>query len=284
MSVTIINGGTQGLGEAVARRLVHQGASGLVIGGRSVDKGQSLAAELTELGTATIFVRSDMTDPGAPQQLVDVCVERFGAPHGLVNVAAATSRANLFADTPEHFDRHFTVNVKAPYFLIQAAANEMLSAGVAGSIVNVGSTAAHGGSTKLTSYSMSKGALAIMTKNLAFGLMQHGIRVNQVNPGWMDTEAEHHVQVEQDGAPENWLEIAEANSPQGRLVKPWEVANVIAFCLSDESGMMTGNCIDIDRSVLGAGDVMVPTTADAVWPQPTGRVLRGRASDDPGSR
>ena len=169
--------------------------------------------------------------------------------------------------SPEHFDRHFTVNVKVPYFLIQAAATAMVRAGVAGSIVNVGSTSSHGGATKLTAYSMSKGALTIMTKNLAFGLMQHGIRVNQVNPGWMDTESEHSVQVDQDSAPQNWLELAEAQSPQGRLVKPWEVANVIAFCLSEESGMMTGNCIDIDRGVCGAGDVRVPSAADAIWPE-----------------
>ena len=83
---------------------------------------------------------------------------------------------------------------------------------------------------------MSKGALAIMTKNLAFGLMRHGIRVNQVNPGWMDTESEHRTQTVYDGSPENWLELAEAGRPMGRLVKPWEVANMIAFCLSDESG------------------------------------------------
>lgn len=268
MNVTIINGGTQGLGEAVARRLAADGASGLVLGGRSAERGRALAAELTGLGAPAIFVPSDMNDPGAPQRLVDSCVERFGTPHGVVNVAAATSRATLFTDTPDHVDRHFTVNVKGPYFLIQAAATAMLGAGQSGSIVNVGSTAAYGGATKLTAYSMSKGALSVMTRNLAFGLMQHGIRVNQVNPGWMDTESEHQVQVEQDGAPDDWLEIAERNSPQGRIVKPWEVANVIAFCLSDESGMMTGNCIDVDRSVLGAGDVTVPTAADAIWPPP----------------
>ena len=64
-----------------------------------------------------------------------------------------------------------------------------------------------------------------MTRNLAFGLMRHGIRVNQVNPGWMDTESEHRTQTDHDGAPENWLELAEAGRPFGRLVKPWEVAN-----------------------------------------------------------
>jgi NAD(P)-dependent dehydrogenase (short-subunit alcohol dehydrogenase family) len=266
MSITIINGGTQGLGEAVARRLVAQGCDGLVLAGRSAGRGDALAAELSDLGTPTIFVRADIADPAAPQQIVNACDERFGCVNGLVNVAAATSRATLFEDTPEHFDKQFTINVKAPYFLIQAATRLMIREGVSGSIVNVGSTSGHGGQSKLTAYAMSKGALTIMTKNLAFGLMRHNIRVNQVNPGWMDTESEHRTQVEQDGAPENWLALAEAERPIGRLVKPWEVANAIAYCLSDESGVITGNCLDIDQSVQGAGDPPLPTLDDTINP------------------
>jgi NAD(P)-dependent dehydrogenase (short-subunit alcohol dehydrogenase family) len=263
--ITIINGGTQGLGEAVARRLAERGSSGLVIGGRSADRGEALSEELSSAGVPTIFVPCDMTDANAPTRLVDACEEGFGTITGVVNVAAATSRATLFDDTREHVDFQFDMNVKAPYFLIQAAAKVMVRDG-GGSIVNVGSTTGHGGQTKLTAYAMSKAALAVMTKNLAFGLMRHGIRVNQVNPGWMDTESEHRVQIEQDGAPENWLEIAETARPMGRLVKPWEVANVIEFCLSGESGMMTGNCIDVDQSVQGAGDPPIPAADDTIFP------------------
>lgn len=266
MSVTIINGGTQGLGEAVARKLNADGANGLVLVGRSADRGERLAAELTELGTDSIFVSADISDPSAPQAIVDACDDRFGTVTGLVNIAAQTSRANLFTDTPEHFDRMFTVNVKAPYFLIQAAARMMVRDGVKGSIVNIGSTSGYGGQPKLASYAMSKGALAIMTKNLAFALMRQGIRVNQVNPGWMDTESEHITQMTQDGAPENWLELAEPGRPFGRLVKPWEVANMIAFCLSDDSGLLTGNVIDVDQTVRGAGDPPMPTEADTIAP------------------
>lgn len=266
MAVTIINGGTQGLGESVARTLAAGGSTGLVVAGRSADRGESLAAELTGLGTPTIFVHADMIDPTAPRAIVDACDDRFGRVDGLVNVAAATSRATLFTDTPEHFDTQMGVNVKAPYFLIQAAAAIMIREGIAGSIVNVGSTAGHGGPPRLTAYSMSKAALTVMTKNLAYGLMRQGIRVNQVNPGWMDTESEHRTQVTWDDAPENWLELAEAKSPMGRLVKPWEVANAIAFCLSPDSGMMTGNCIDIDQSVAGAGDPPVPGADDTIAP------------------
>lgn len=267
MSVTIISGGTQGLGEATARALAATGTStGLVLAGRSTARGTALADELTAAGTPSVFVQADVSDVTSLRGIVDAAVARFGTVHGLVNVAATTTRATLFADTPEHFDSQFAVNAKAPYFLIQSAARVMIEHGHGGSIVSVGSTSGHGGQSKLTAYSMSKGALTIMTKNLAFGLMRHGIRVNQVNPGWMDTESEHVTQVEQDGAPENWLALAEPQRPLGRLVKPWEVANAIVFCLSDASGMLTGNCIDIDQSVQGAGDPPLPGIGDTVRP------------------
>ncbi len=266
MSVTIINGGTQGLGEAVARKLAASGSTGLMLVGRSADRGERLASELSASGTPSIFFAADMSDPATPGAVIANCEKAFGTVHGLVNVSAVTTRSSLWNDTPEHFDRMFAVNARAPYFMIQAAARLMVATGSKGSIVSVGSTSGHGGQAKLSAYCMSKGALSIMTKNLAFALMRHHIRVNQVNPGWMDTESEHTTQVEQDGAPENWLELAEAQRPMGRLVKPWEVANMIAFCLSEESGMLTGNSIDVDQSVTGAGDPPIPSWADT--PQP----------------
>lgn len=265
--ITIVSGGTQGLGEAVARRLVATGfTTGIVLTGRSVDRGEALAAELSGAGVDTCFVPADALDPAMPAAVVAATVDRFGAVHGVVNVAAATSRATLFQDTPEHVDLQMAINVKAPYFLIQAAARHMVEHGNTGSIVNVGSTAGHGGQTKLTAYAMSKGALSIMTKNLAFGLMRHGIRVNQVNPGWMETESEHRTQITQDGAPENWLELAAPRRPLGRLVQPWEVANTIVHCLSPDAGLLTGNCIDVDQSVLGAGEPPMPAEDDTVRP------------------
>jgi NAD(P)-dependent dehydrogenase (short-subunit alcohol dehydrogenase family) len=264
--ITIINGGTQGLGEAVARKLASDGATGLLLVGRSVDRGQTLAADLTAAGTPATFLAADISSVEAPGAIAAACLDRFGRVDGLVNVAAATDRATLFDDTPEHVDRQFAINAKGPYFLIQAVARAMVAQGDGGSIVNIGSTTGHGGQTKLTAYAMSKGALTVMTKNLAFGLMAHRIRVNQVNPGWMDTESEHRTQVDIDGAPENWLELAEASRPMGRLVKPWEVANAVAFCLSPDSGLLTGNCIDVDQSVQGAGDPPIPGPGDTVHP------------------
>ena len=260
--ITIINGGTQGLGEAIARKLVTDGATGLVLTGRSAGRGKVLADELTRLGTPTEFVSVDIAAPDAPATIIDRCEARFGTVNNLVNVAALTTRSTIFDETREHFEAMMATNVEAPYFLAQAVVKLMAATGATGSIVNVGSTSGHGGQPRLTSYSMSKAALAVMTKNLAFGLMRHGIRVNQVNPGWMDTESEHRVQLSEENAPEDWLVAAEAGRPMGRLVKPWEVANTIAFCLSADSGMLTGNIIDMDQSVQGAGDPPIPGDAD----------------------
>jgi NAD(P)-dependent dehydrogenase (short-subunit alcohol dehydrogenase family) len=261
--ITIINGGTQGLGEAVARKLVADGATGLVLTGRSADRGNALAEQLTGLGTPTEFVSVDIASPDAPATILDRCASRFGTVNNLVNVAALTTRSTIFDETREHFQAMMATNVEAPYFLAQAAVQLMVDTSASGSIVNVGSTSGHGGQPRLTSYSMSKAALAVMTKNLAFGLMRHGIRVNQVNPGWMDTESEHRVQLSEENAPEDWLVAAEAERPMGRLVKPWEVANTIAFCMSPDSGMLTGNVIDMDQSVQGAGNPPIPDASDA---------------------
>ncbi len=265
--ITIINGGTQGLGEAVARRLATDGATGLVLAGRTASRGRALASELSGLGTPTEFVQVDVSAPDAPGVIVGACEARFGTVHNLVNVAAQTSRATIFDESREHFESMMATNVHAPYFLSQAVARLMAATNSGGSIVNVGSTSGHGGQPRLTSYSMSKGALAVMTKNLAFGLMRHGIRVNQVNPGWMDTESEHRVQLSEESAPEDWLKAAEAERPMGRLVKPWEVANTIAFCMSADSGLLTGNIIDMDQSVQGAGNPPIPTASDAPAPR-----------------
>jgi NAD(P)-dependent dehydrogenase (short-subunit alcohol dehydrogenase family) len=257
--VIVISGGTQGLGEAIARQAVADGAAGLVIAGRSADKGEALAKELSDLGTPTTFVEADMTDAGAPRAVIDAADKRFGVVHGLVNVAAATWRDNVWTATPEGFEQMIAVNARAPLFMIQAAAEIMRREKVSGSIVNIGSTSGHGGQPFILSYCVAKGALETMTRNLAYALMRHKIRVNEICPGWMDTEAEDAVQRKFHGATDGWLELAEAGQPMGRLIKPPEVARVVAFYLSDESGMLTGNIVDYDQSVTGAGDPPKPS-------------------------
>ena len=257
--VIVVNGGTQGLGEATVRLLAARGAAGIAIVGRDADKGSALAYELASETTRTIFVRADMAEADAPAVVMSAVDKAFGVVHGLVNIAASTGRGNIWNTDIETWDTMQNVNVRAPFFMIQGAAKIMRREGVAGSIVNIGSVSGHGGQPFILAYSVSKGALATLTKSAAFSLMRHRVRVNQVNPGWMDTDAEDAVQRRFHGAQDGWLEAAEADQPMGRLIKPPEVARSIVFLLSDESGMMTGTIIDYDQSVQGAGDAPKPT-------------------------
>ena len=103
-----------------------------------------------------------------------------------------------------------------------------------------------------------KGALNVLTKNVAYAVMRHRIRVNSLNIGWMDTPGEDVIQRRYHSDGEDWLEKAEAAQPFGRLLKPSEVARAIAYLASDESGMMTGALIDFDQSVIGGGPQPVP--------------------------
>jgi NAD(P)-dependent dehydrogenase (short-subunit alcohol dehydrogenase family) len=143
------------------------------------------------------------------------------------------------------------VNLRAPFFLIQGAATIMRREGIAGTIVNIQSMSALGGQPFLTPYSVSKGALATLTKNAAFSLMPWRIRVNGLNLGWMATPGEDSIMRRYHGAQDGWLEKAAAEQPFGRLIDPNEAARAIAFLASDESGMMTGVNIEYDQTAVG---------------------------------
>ena len=153
------------------------------------------------------------------------------------------------------------VNVRAPFLLTQDCVKIMQREKIAGSIVNILSVAGFCGMDILCSYSTTKGALRTLTKNNANALRRHRIRVNGINLGWTDTPAEHIVQAAQ-GSPDDWLEQAEQASPFGRLLKPDDVAKLVTYLLSSESGILTGSCIDYSQRVMG---VFPPEDAVGTW-------------------
>ena len=249
--IAIVTGGTQGLGEAIAADLAERGAKGIVICGRSADKGQAVAERLSQRGCKTEFVRADLAVVEDCRKVVAAADRAFGRVDVLVNAAAITDRGTIFDTSPELFDRMFAVNVRAPFFLMQDTLNIMRRERTRGSVVNILSMSAHGGQSFITAYCASKGALATLTKNVAFSAMRHGIRVNGLCIGWMDTPGEDRIMRLYHGAQDGWKAAAEKNLPTGRLLKVDEVARAVAFLASDESGLMTGSIIDFDQSVVG---------------------------------
>ena len=172
----------------------------------------------------------------------------------LMNSAGITDRGTIWDTDPQLFDQMFAVNVRAPFFLMQDALKVMKREKIEGSIVNIISMSGHGGQSFITAYCSSKGALITLTKNVAYSVLNHRIRVNGLTIGHMDTPGEDRIMKTYHGAQEGWIEDAKKQKPFGRLLDTAEVSRAVAYLSSAESGMMTGSIIDFDQQVAGTGD------------------------------
>ena len=259
--IAVVTGGTQGLGAAVARLFARAGAAGIVTCGRNAANGRAVAREIEEAtGTPVHFVQADLAVVEDVRKVTAETDARFGRVDILVNAAALTDRGNLLNSTPEFFDRMIAVNLRAPFFLMQDTAKLMVREGSGGAIINIGSVSSRAGQPFLSPYSTSKGALASLTRNSGFALMRNGIRVNQLDIGWMASDNEIELQARETGDPD-WMEKAMAGLPFGRLLDPDEVARAVLWLASGDSGMMTGSVIHFDQSVWGGYDGQPPGPA-----------------------
>jgi NAD(P)-dependent dehydrogenase (short-subunit alcohol dehydrogenase family) len=251
-TVAVITGGAQGLGLAIAERLLADGCRQIILAGRSAGPGEATAARLRQGGAEVVFLTADMGKVDEATGLIDRAVSRFGRVTALVNAAAGTDRGSILDTTPEAWDSLMAVNARGPFFALQRLAQCAISAGQPASCVNILSMVVHCGQSFLAPYSASKAALANVTRNAAQALRTSGIRVNGINCGWMDTPGEDATQRRYHGAGDGWLAAAEARAPMGMLVKPGHVAVLASYMLSADSGVMTGALVDFDQNVAGA--------------------------------
>jgi len=256
--VVLVSGGTSGLGAAIARAAAREGAL-VAVAGRRREPGEALAAELSAgrngtAGTKALFVQADLAEVEQARACVTAAVAGFGRVDSLVNAAGLTSRGTLLDTTPELFDAHIAVNLKAPFFLMQAVVADLVARREPGTIVNVLSMSGHGGQPYLAPYAAAKAGLAGLTRNAAHAHRWDRIRINGVNIGWTDTEGEDATQRRFHGAGDDWRAKAGASLPMGKLGQVGEIADFVVFLLSDRSGVVTGSVIDWDQNVLGGMD------------------------------
>ena len=239
----IVTGSGTGIGKAIAKLCVNEGGQ-VVIN----DKDGNLAEEtVKELGQEkTIAHIRDLTDEDCPKELIALAKERFGRIDGLVNNAAFVTWSDIESTEPDYFKKVLDVNLVAPLALIQAALPELKRN--KGSIVNIGSVNAHCGEPTLLAYSASKGGLTTLTRNLGDSLMQeHGVRVNQVNPGWVLTENEA-ARKQDHGLKADWYkDIPKKFAPSSRIFEPLEIATTVVHLLSKDCGPVSGQVFDLEQ-------------------------------------
>lgn len=249
--VLLATGAAQGVGLATALEAVRSGAHAVLLTDRNAEKGEAAAAQIRSAGGRAAFFAADLSDPSAPTGIIGAGIRHFGRVDALVNAAGLTDRGSVANATVEVWDTLFAVNARAPFFLMQGLINHLRDRKSPGSIVNILSMNAHGGSPELAVYSSTKGALATATRNAAQSHRFDRIRINGINMGWADTPAERHMQAEILAGGEQWLDRAAAAQPFGRLLAPADVARLAIFLLSDASVPMTGALIDQEQFVIG---------------------------------
>jgi NAD(P)-dependent dehydrogenase (short-subunit alcohol dehydrogenase family) len=254
--VAIVTGSTQGVGLAVAELMVARGLAGLVVTGRNTRRGEDAAHRLAAGGAKVIFVPADLTKHDDLLKISKACDAAFGRVDVLVNAAGNTDRGTILDTSEDIYDAVFAANVKAPFFLMQECLNSMVRNEIKGSVANIISMSAHGGQSFLAAYCAAKGALLTLTRNTGFSMMRYGCRINGLCIGWTYSPGEEQTMRRWHGAAEGWRAAAEANLPIGRMLEVDEIARVVGFMCSAESGMMTGSIIDFDQSVPGCFDVV----------------------------
>ena len=241
--VIIVTGSTTGIGKAIAIRCVAEGAK-VVINGLDKEGGETVLKEIGK-DKAVLHIE-DISIAGAPQRLVDIAIKTFGGLNAVVNNAAMVVSSNIHTTDLALLRTFLEVNTIAPFALIQAALPALTASH--GCVLNIGSVNAYSGEPNLLPYSISKGALMTMTRNLGDTLnRENGVRVNQINPGWVLTETET-LRKRNHGLAKDWYkDIPAVYAPSGRILKPEEIAAAAIFWLGDECGPVSGQVVDLEQ-------------------------------------
>jgi NAD(P)-dependent dehydrogenase (short-subunit alcohol dehydrogenase family) len=222
---------------------VAEGAK-VVIHGLEQDLGESVQQALGT-GLSALHIE-DICQNGAVDRLVSVALETFGKIDAIVNNAAAVVSSNIQSTDLPFFRKVLEVNTLAPFALIQAALPHLKK--TSGKVLNIGSVNAWSGEPNLLAYSVSKGALMTLTRNLGDSLhREYGVCVNQINPGWVLTEMEAQRKKDH-GLPDDWYtKVPKVYAPAGRILSPGEIAKAAIYWLADESGPVSGQVVDLEQ-------------------------------------
>ncbi|MGE8941887.1 SDR family NAD(P)-dependent oxidoreductase [Leptospira interrogans] len=240
----IVTGASQGIGRACAERLAREGAK-VVVADVNDDLGPKTVAAIKAAGGEATYHNCDVAERLDVHNLVASALEHYGRIDVLVNNAGVVDDADFLDLDEAEFDRVMRINLKGYFLCGQAVARQMVEQGkagqVGGAIVNMSSVNAWFGMPDHVAYSVSKGGVAQLTKSMAISLARHGIRVNAVGPGSIETPL--LAEVVKDAALRNKVL---SRTPMGRVGQPAEIAAVVAWLASNEASYVTGTTVFAD--------------------------------------
>lgn len=234
--VAVVTGGARGLGRAIAKAFLDEGAT-VVITDIDEESVRKTAEELGAAGSAD-GVAMDVSRFGDVQGAMAGIIDKYGRVDILVNNAGITADAQLVKMTEEQFDRVVAVNLKGVFCCTKAAVGSMIENGY-GRIINISSVVAHNGNFGQTNYAATKAGVISMTQTWAKELGKKGITVNSVAPGYTATEMVKKV-------PEKILDSITGKTPVRRLGKPEEIAAACVYLASDEAAFVNGAVLKVD--------------------------------------
>lgn len=243
--VAVVTGAAQGIGKACAVRFLAEGAK-VVMADVADSEGNAVAKGLAEEGHVVRYVHANVAERLDVHNLIAAAVEAHGRVDVMVTCAGIMETVPFLELDEAAFDKTLKVNLKGTFMCAQAAAKQMVRQlanddGPPGSIVTISSINAWFGLPDSVAYAGSKGAVAQMTKSIAMALAEHGIRVNAVGPGTIETAMSAQL-TKADGG----LDAVLARTPLGRLGRPEEIAAVAAWLASDQASYITGQTIYAD--------------------------------------
>jgi len=244
--VALITGSSRGIGRAIALRFAEEGAKVCINYVRSRDKAIEVAEKVKGLNGEAIIVQADVSKENEVEKMVNEVVGRFGRIDILVNNAGILYRSNLMDMDYREFRRMFDVNVMGVLYCCREAAKHMIRNRY-GKIINIASVAGIGTALPdTTPYAITKAAVIMLTKRLAFELGRYGINVNAIAPGLILTDMVRLGFGETPEEVKKNIEAIKSKSTLGRIGEPDDVADVALFLASDESNFISGQVIVVD--------------------------------------
>jgi meso-butanediol dehydrogenase/(S,S)-butanediol dehydrogenase/diacetyl reductase len=249
----LVTGAGQGIGRAAALALARAGAD-VAVNDLRAGAAETVAGEIRALGRKALALPADVAAVAEIERMVQGAVEGLGRLDVLVNNAGLIRPTPFGQVTERDWDETFAVNARGLFFCMQAAAPVLVRQG-GGAIVNVSSIAGRGSASLSPPYAASKAAVLSLTQQAARALARHGVRVNAICPGIVDTDFNRRLDeilgVRQQGlAPGQFLEQRAASVPLGRLADPAEIAGVIVFLASPAAAYITGQAVTVDGGFL----------------------------------